>query len=47
MDKKKFLIIGGIGSTGSKVIDFLIEHGHKVRAFVRKEDARIPALKNK
>jgi NAD(P)H dehydrogenase (quinone) len=36
MSSKPFLITGATGSIGRNVVEFLIERGHKVRAFVHK-----------
>ena len=34
----KFLITGATGSIGRNVVGFLLERGHKVRAFVHKNN---------
>src|SRR5258708_32143699 len=36
MSSKPFLITGATGSTGRNVVEFLLERGHRVRAFVHK-----------
>jgi NAD(P)H dehydrogenase (quinone) len=36
MSSKPFLITGATGSIGRNVVEFLLERGHKVRAFVHK-----------
>jgi nucleoside-diphosphate-sugar epimerase len=36
MSSKPFLIRGATGSIGRNVVEFLLERGHKVRAFVHK-----------
>ncbi len=38
MSSKPFLITGATGSTGRNVVEFLLERGHKVRAFVHKKN---------
>jgi uncharacterized protein YbjT (DUF2867 family) len=45
IDMKKFLVTGSTGVTGAPVVRQLLEHGHKVVAFVRREDHRSNALK--
>jgi len=40
MEAKIFLVTGATGDTGSKVTQFLLEKGYKVRAFVHKNDER-------
>ena len=40
----KFLITGATGSTGRNVVEFLLERGHKVRAFVHKNNERSSQL---
>ncbi|CAG9254927.1 NmrA family NAD(P)-binding protein [Paraburkholderia caribensis] len=42
---KKFLVTGSTGSTGVPTVRLLLENGHKVAAFVRREDSRSDALK--
>ena len=37
---------GGIGSTARVAIDILLKQGHRVRALVRKLDARADALRD-
>jgi len=37
---------GGIGSTAREAIDILLKQGHRVRAMVRKRDARADALRD-
>jgi NAD(P)H dehydrogenase (quinone) len=44
MDKKKLLVTGATGSTGSETARLLLEKGHSVRAFVHNEDHRSDAL---
>jgi NAD(P)H dehydrogenase (quinone) len=39
-----YLISGATGSTGSKTVDFLLEAGVKVRAYVHRQDERSAAL---
>lgn len=41
---KKFLVTGSTGTTGASTVRLLLEHGHRVAAFVRREDARSAAL---
>ena len=38
MSSTPFLITGATGSTGKNVVEFLLERGHKVRAFVHKHN---------
>src|SRR5258707_12822911 len=38
MSSKLFFITGATGNTGSKAVEFLLERGHQVRAFVHKKD---------
>jgi NAD(P)H dehydrogenase (quinone) len=40
METKIFLVTGATGDTGSKVTQFLLEKGYKVRAFVHRNDER-------
>src|SRR5918996_1522633 len=40
MESKIFLVTGATGDTGSKVTQFLLEKGYKVRAFVHRNDER-------
>src|ERR1700754_735505 len=42
---KKFLVTGSTGSTGDPTVRLLLENGHKVTAFVRREDSRSDVLK--
>jgi uncharacterized protein YbjT (DUF2867 family) len=42
---KKFLVTGSTGVTGTPTVRLLLENGHKVMAFVRREDDRSEALK--
>lgn len=42
---KKFLVTGSTGVTGAPTVRLLLENGHKVMAFVRREDDRSEALK--
>ena len=42
---KKFLVTGSTGSTGVPTVRLLLENGHTVRAFVRREDSRSNVLK--
>jgi NAD(P)H dehydrogenase (quinone) len=42
---KKFLVTGSTGSTGVPTVRLLLENGHKVTAFVRREDSRSDVLK--
>ncbi len=42
---KKFLVTGSTGATGAPTVRFLLENGHKVIAFVRRENDRSKALK--
>ena len=44
METKIFLVTGATGDTGSKVTQFLLEKGYKVRAFVHKNDERSTKL---
>jgi NAD(P)H dehydrogenase (quinone) len=44
MESKMFLVTGATGDTGSMVAQFLLENGHKVRAFVHKNDERSTKL---
>ncbi|SFU26463.1 NmrA family NAD(P)-binding protein [Paraburkholderia aspalathi] len=41
---KKFLVTGSTGVTGAPTVRFLLENGHKVVAFVHREDDRSKAL---
>ena len=41
---KMFLVTGSPGSTGSKTVNFLLNAGARVRAFVHSEDERSAAL---
>src|SRR5258708_19557780 len=38
MSSKLFFITGATGHTGRKAVEFLLERGHQVRAFVHKKD---------
>jgi NAD(P)H dehydrogenase (quinone) len=40
----QYLICGATGSTGSKTVEFLLEAGVKVRAYVHRQDERSAAL---
>jgi len=42
---RKFLVTGSTGVTGTPVVRLLLERGHNVIAFVRREDDRSKALK--
>lgn len=42
---KKFLVTGSTGVTGAPTVRFLLEDGHRVVAFVHREDDRSKALK--
>lgn len=42
---KKFLVTGSTGVTGTPTVRLLLENGHKVMAFVRREDVRSEAMK--
>ncbi|KVQ54737.1 NmrA family NAD(P)-binding protein [Burkholderia territorii] len=42
---KKFLVTGSTGATGAPTVRLLLDHGHAVAAFVRREDERSDALK--
>ncbi|MDQ7979889.1 NmrA family NAD(P)-binding protein [Paraburkholderia sp. SARCC-3016] len=42
---KKFLVTGSTGSTGVPTVRLLLENGHTVTAFVRREDSRSDVLK--
>ena len=44
MESKIFLVTGATGDTGSKVIQFLLEKGYKIRAFVHRNDERSAKL---
>jgi len=44
MSSKPFLITGATGSTGRKVVESLLERGHKVRAFVHKNNEQSSQL---
>jgi len=44
MSSKPFLITGATGSTGRNVVESLIERGHKVRAFVHKNNEQSSQL---
>ncbi|MET7296649.1 NAD(P)H-binding protein [Streptomyces griseoloalbus] len=43
-DDRLFLITGATGTTGSETVRLLLERGHRVRAFVHREDDRSRAL---
>src|SRR5260370_14795982 len=47
MSSKLFLITGATGNTGSKAVEFLIERGHKVRAFVHKKEEQSAHLQKR
>src|SRR5260370_25378081 len=40
----QYLIFGATGATGSKTVEFLLEAGVKVRAYVHRQDERSAAL---
>ena len=40
----QYLISGATGATGSKTVEFLLEAGVKVRAYVHRQDERSAAL---
>ena len=42
-----FLITGATGATGGKTVDFLLERGHYVRAFVHQHDERSAQLERR
>jgi uncharacterized protein YbjT (DUF2867 family) len=44
MGSPLYLITGATGATGGKAIDFLLERGHRVRAFVHQHDERSAQL---
>ena len=44
MSSKLFFITGATGNTGRKAVEFLLERGHKVRAFVHKNDEQSSQL---
>jgi uncharacterized protein YbjT (DUF2867 family) len=43
MDDRRFLITGATGKTGATAVQLLLERGHRVRAFVHREDERSAA----
>jgi uncharacterized protein YbjT (DUF2867 family) len=43
---KTFLVTGSTGATGAPTVKFLLEQGHRVKAFVHREDDRSQALKD-
>jgi uncharacterized protein YbjT (DUF2867 family) len=43
---KTFLVTGSTGATGAPTVQFLLEQGHRVKAFVHREDERSQALKD-
>src|SRR5262245_52777067 len=43
-DERLFLITGATGNTGITSVRLLLERGHRVRAFVHREDDRSQAL---
>src|SRR5260370_3142525 len=47
MSSQLFLITGATGNTGSKAVEFLLERGHKVRAFVHKKDEQSSHLQKR
>src|SRR5713226_5280747 len=47
MSSKLFFITGATGNTGSKAVEFLLERGHKVRAFVHKKDEQSAQLQKR
>lgn len=46
MSQETILLTGGVGSTAHTAIAILLEQGHRVRAMVRKLDARADALRD-
>lgn len=44
MDDRLFLVTGATGNTGTTAVHLLLERGHRVRAFVHREDDRSAAL---
>jgi uncharacterized protein YbjT (DUF2867 family) len=40
VDQKLFLVTGATGNTGDTTVRLLVERGHRVRAFVHREDDR-------
>src|SRR5260221_3301054 len=46
MSSQLFFITGATGNTGSKAVEFLLERGHQVRAFVHKKDEQSSQLQN-
>ena len=47
MRSQLFFITGATGHTGRKVVEFLLERGHKVRAFVHKKDEQSSQLQKR
>jgi NAD(P)H dehydrogenase (quinone) len=45
MEQRKYLITGATGKTGVHTVQFLLNAGHAVRAFVHQEDDRSAALR--
>ncbi|MDB6141081.1 MAG: NmrA family transcriptional regulator [Pseudomonas sp.] len=43
---KTFLVTGSTGATGGPVVQYLLEKGHRVNAFVHREDDRSQILKD-
>jgi NAD(P)H dehydrogenase (quinone) len=47
MTKRKYLVTGATGATGSAVVSLLLDRGMKVRALVHSEDERAQALRER
>lgn len=45
LSKARILVTSAAGRTGSERVRLLIEKGHKVRAFVRRDDGRAAVLR--
>ncbi|MFD1653020.1 NmrA family NAD(P)-binding protein, partial [Pseudonocardia alaniniphila] len=43
-DDRLFLVTGATGKTGGGTIKLLLQHGHRARAMVHREDERSRAL---
>jgi len=43
-DNRLFLITGATGKTGATSVHLLLDRGHRVRAFVHRQDDRSEAL---
>lgn len=43
---KTFLVTGSTGATGAPTVEYLLTNGHRVNAFVHREDARSQKLKD-